>query len=1263
MELIRKFESLSKGDADIAGGKGASLGEMTQAGIPVPPGFVILSESFEKFLEETDLNVEIDSVLHSVNHKEIHTVENASEKIQALILAADMPEDIAVEIKKYFKVLNAKYVAVRSSATAEDSASAAWAGQLDSFLNTTEKDLLEKVKRCWASLFTPRAIFYRFEKELHKQKISVAVVVQKMVESEVSGIAFSVHPVTQDYNQLIIEAGLGLGEAIVSGQITPDSYVVEKQPRKIIDKNVSLQARGIFRSERGGNEWKDVSREEGGKQTMTDKQILELSEIILHIEKHYGFPCDIEWAFEKGKFYIVQSRPITTLTSEQKSVLPRWEKVLQRNFPPFAWSGGAVSEFNGFKIGLLHWIRKRELHIRYKTVQSYMIQDPSAFYISNINDLLDKEYPEFEKAIDEKNKDVYNAVRVNPGKTLSDLRELNELHTHMYGAMLVGFDIAIDIKAKIDSLIVDAKPGFQSYLVTPSDKTGVQREQEAISKAVKKSSDAIIEKLVDDFGYLHQDYLGKPWNKEDYIKALGDKVSLQSGMEEDFDISKYSSHEQYLIRIFKKTIYLYEEARNAMVRAAWAIKETIGILGYDPEKLLYMTEREVGDFAAGKIPYISDELFEKRKEAFAIYFEDGKYHEYTGNDEVWKLIQDQKIESFWNEKIENENTLKGAPAYRGKVTGRVRLVFTQDDANKVEDGEILVSPMTQVEFLSGIRKCAAIVTDEGGIICHAAIVARELRKPCIIAVKNATQILKNGYEVEVDADSGIVRILKNEDGENYTLEKSLERIKINTQWYNKSYSGYLFGIAEQGLAIAHSETFSLYAIPYGLAFSNYARQDHWDWFWDSELLIEKRNMILNAAYADSSFAGAFLKNWRKAWDIFIKTWDRCTKINFDALSTSEIREALLPLHIAYISHAKQAYIVDTFLSDAKEDWLEQLIKQELGQNTSAEIIATLTAPVYESFVNEFEVGKLEIAEQIRKGKSKEKLLKKCEQLAEEFFWIRANYHSFKRINTEQVYQEALEESRKSGEEIPQKIKDEKTRIKENKKRKLALYREFKASDKLKKTLEISEIFTHLQDKRKEGVLRSNVLFHEGLAAAGEKLGKEKELMFYLTPVEFFDKEKFDAVNWDEIKTRQEKGALMIFCESTMYVLSREQYEKEIPVQHFFAATQEVKEVRGSVAYKGIVRGVARILHNISEIERFNEGEVLVANQTTPEYVPAMKKAIAFVTDQGGITCHAAIVAREMKKPCIIGTKIATQVFKDGDMVEVDANSGVVRILK
>ncbi|MEA2097979.1 MAG: PEP/pyruvate-binding domain-containing protein [Patescibacteria group bacterium] len=167
--LIKNFNQIFKANTEIAGGKGASLVEMTQAGIPVPNGFVILSNVFDRFLVETDLNVEIDTVLNTVDIKEVHTVENASEKIEGIILSKEMPEDIKTEILKFHKNLDSKFVAVRSSATSEDSASATWAGQLDSFLNTTKDTLLENVKKCWASLFTPRAIFYRFEKKLNKE--------------------------------------------------------------------------------------------------------------------------------------------------------------------------------------------------------------------------------------------------------------------------------------------------------------------------------------------------------------------------------------------------------------------------------------------------------------------------------------------------------------------------------------------------------------------------------------------------------------------------------------------------------------------------------------------------------------------------------------------------------------------------------------------------------------------------------------------------------------------------------------------------------------------------------------------------------------------------------------------------------------------------------------------------------------------------------------------------------------------------------------
>lgn len=312
MEIVRNFGRLGRADAGIAGGKGASLGEMTKAGIPVPPGFVVLAGAFEQFLDESELNAEIEAILETVEQKNMNSVEMASEKIRSLIMSANFPEDIAMAVRSSFLELDAELVAVRSSATAEDGSSASWAGELESYLNTTAESLLENVRKCWASLFTPRAIFYRIEKEMHKEAVSVAVVVQKMVQSEVSGITFTVHPVTQDHNQMVIEAGFGLGEAIVGGMITPDNYVINKTDLSIEDIYISEQEMMIVRSKSGTSEV-DVSAEKREIQKLNGERIIELARICLNIEKHYGFPCDIEWAYENNTFYVVQSRPITTL--------------------------------------------------------------------------------------------------------------------------------------------------------------------------------------------------------------------------------------------------------------------------------------------------------------------------------------------------------------------------------------------------------------------------------------------------------------------------------------------------------------------------------------------------------------------------------------------------------------------------------------------------------------------------------------------------------------------------------------------------------------------------------------------------------------------------------------------------------------------------------------------------------------------------------------------------------------------------------------
>ncbi len=310
--FIKNFNKLSKKDVSIAGGKGASLGEMTQVRFPVPPGFVVLASASEKFLEETDINVEIDALWDRIDIRDTENIEENSEIIRDVILRKKFPGDLDREILAAFDKLEAKYVAVRSSATAEDSEVDAWAGQLESYLYVARNNLLESVQKCWASLFTPRALFYRIERKLEKKQVSVAVVIQKMINSYVSGVCFTVHPVMRDKDQMIIEACWGLGEALVQGIITPDSYVIEKSTLNLIDINVNSQEKQIVKRGKGSGV-SAIPRTKRQKQKLLGRQIIELAKICKRIEQHYKKPQDIEWALERGKFYILQSRPITTL--------------------------------------------------------------------------------------------------------------------------------------------------------------------------------------------------------------------------------------------------------------------------------------------------------------------------------------------------------------------------------------------------------------------------------------------------------------------------------------------------------------------------------------------------------------------------------------------------------------------------------------------------------------------------------------------------------------------------------------------------------------------------------------------------------------------------------------------------------------------------------------------------------------------------------------------------------------------------------------
>ncbi len=315
------FKEVSKSDIALVGGKGANLGEMFRIKTPVPDGYIVTADAYFDFLRTQKLDKQIKVILDSADLSNVEIIQQISLQIKKLILAADMPPSLAHEIRSYYGKLSGfrdKYVAIRSSATAEDLPEASFAGQQATYLNVKgAEDVVENVKKCWASLFETRAIFYRHEHKFDHLKVGIAVPVQLMVESEVSGVMFTIDPVLVDKTKIVIEAVWGLGEMIVQGQATPDHYELAKDDLKILDKVISVQKNRL--SKHGSVTSKiPVSAKLQAAQKISDKVIVELAKIGKNLENHYFFPQDIEWAYAKGKVFITQTRPITTINKKPK---------------------------------------------------------------------------------------------------------------------------------------------------------------------------------------------------------------------------------------------------------------------------------------------------------------------------------------------------------------------------------------------------------------------------------------------------------------------------------------------------------------------------------------------------------------------------------------------------------------------------------------------------------------------------------------------------------------------------------------------------------------------------------------------------------------------------------------------------------------------------------------------------------------------------------------------------------------------------------
>lgn len=313
------LQDLGRGDVTRAGGKGANLGELVRAGLPVPPCFVVTADAYREHLARSGLREQIAGLLAGLDPQDRGALLETSRQIKRRFETTEMSATMSDDIRRAYASLGDTPVAVRSSATAEDLPEASFAGQQVTFLNVSGADgVLEAVRRCWASLYEPQAIFYRAQRGYRHDEVAIAVPVQKMVQPVVAGIMFTVNPVTGAADRIFIEAVWGLGEAAVSGLVTPDTYVVDRQSMREVERSVVAQEKEVVGDpDAGGLEttvWRDVPAARRNLPKLSSEQTPLLARLGVKAEEHFGRPQDVEWAVEGDDLFVLQARPVTGLS-------------------------------------------------------------------------------------------------------------------------------------------------------------------------------------------------------------------------------------------------------------------------------------------------------------------------------------------------------------------------------------------------------------------------------------------------------------------------------------------------------------------------------------------------------------------------------------------------------------------------------------------------------------------------------------------------------------------------------------------------------------------------------------------------------------------------------------------------------------------------------------------------------------------------------------------------------------------------------------
>ena len=819
--MVLDFIDIKKEDISLAGGKGANLGELISADINVPKGFVITADSYKAFLKENGIEEIIRNKLREVSGDEIKLLK-AADRFRELIRSGNFSTETKKLIADKYNSLGENIrVAVRSSATAEDLPDASFAGQQESYLNVVGiDDVLLQIRNCYASLWGNRAVSYRFHKGYDQTSVAIAVVVQKMVESEKAGVLFTVNPLSQNTNEIQINASYGLGESVVSGRVTPDSYIVTKTGR-LIETTIGSKKTKIIYGNKNTVEIA-VDEEARKKRVLEDNEISGLVDCGLKIEKHYGMPMDIEWAIKDSNIYILQARAITTLKKDTD------EDALIKNYIK------GTKPTKSMRKNLAFQLEKMPFAYRVLDYDFIMaINDQKSKIFAEAGIVFDSDpqidndgiqtLPKGKKGI---NKNIFHFFKIL--KQLKDfdscasickefmhryeeeismlkdkdfenmsLQECREFLEYSYKLTKdLSYDrfkyalfptmLVFDKYTKLLQRINPKYTAFDLYKSLDNKTSTVNKDISDMAKEISKHS-KLKEAILSGESYKSL------YTKFDYFKTMSDRFLQNNGFKSDYncyclEAKTFIEDPDRLINILKP-ILLSASEQNKNSESFDDLMKKLEVVSGRKYKSIKADIQNLRYFhiVREESQYLWESLFYYVRKcvtrANLLLLENKDYKSGIANlffNELIKAMHRGYLNKSDLENIKNRNKkfplsikvweaskllvfeaegdiLKGVSGSFGKAVGRACIIHSPKEFYKMQKGDILVCHLTDPEWTPLFESASAVVADTGAALSHAAIVAREYGIPAVLGVGFATTKYKDGDMLQVDGDKGTVR--------------------------------------------------------------------------------------------------------------------------------------------------------------------------------------------------------------------------------------------------------------------------------------------------------------------------------------------------------------------------------------------------------------------------------------------------------------------------------------------------------------------------